>query len=98
MMADECLEMGAKSPGSRGGSPVMRHAYLEGVDEVAERAVAAGAEVVRLLQASSTESGPASSRIPSDIPGMSPPTSRTLRRKNSNVALRRWVKAGIPSP
>jgi PhnB protein len=28
----------------------MRHAYLEGVDEVAERAVAAGAEVVRLLQ------------------------------------------------
>ena len=37
MMADECLEMGAKSPGSRGGSPVMRHAYLEGVDEVAER-------------------------------------------------------------
>lgn len=50
MMVDECLEMGAKSPGSRGGSPVMRHAYLEGVDEVAERAVAAGAEVVRPLQ------------------------------------------------
>jgi PhnB protein len=50
MMADEHPEMGAKGPGGFGGSPVMIHVYLEEVDKVAERAVAAGAEIVRPLQ------------------------------------------------
>jgi PhnB protein len=50
MLADEHPEMGVRGPGAYGGSPVMLHVYLEAVDEVVERAVAAGAEVVRPLQ------------------------------------------------
>lgn len=43
---DEFPEQGALSPLSLGGSPVTFHLYVEQVDEVFERAVAAGAEVV----------------------------------------------------
>lgn len=50
MLADEHPEMGVRGPGAYGGSPVMLHVYLEAGDEVVERAVAAGAEVVRPLQ------------------------------------------------
>lgn len=50
MLSDENPEMGAKGPGAYGGSPVMMHLYIEGVDGVVERAVAAGAELVRPVQ------------------------------------------------
>lgn len=50
MLADEHPEMGIQGPKSIGGSPVMIHVYLEGVDEAFDRAVSAGAEVVRPLQ------------------------------------------------
>jgi PhnB protein len=47
MMADEFPEMGVLSPQSLGGSPVGIHIYVQDVDAVAERAVAAGAKLLR---------------------------------------------------
>jgi PhnB protein len=46
MLSDEYPEMGARSPESIGGSPVMIHLYVEDVDTLASQAVAAGATVV----------------------------------------------------
>ena len=45
MLADESPEMGHLSPQSVGGSPVGLMVYLENVDDVFARAVAAGAKV-----------------------------------------------------
>jgi PhnB protein len=50
MLADEYPEMGFRSPQSLGGSPVGIHLYVEDVDSVADRAVAAGATVLRAVQ------------------------------------------------
>ncbi len=47
MLADEHPEMGARGPHSIGGSPVGIHLYIEDVDAVASRAVAAGAKLLR---------------------------------------------------
>lgn len=47
MLADGCEEMGAKDPWMLKGSPVMMHLYVEEVDRFFERAVKAGAKVVR---------------------------------------------------
>jgi PhnB protein len=47
MLADEHPEQGALSPRKLGGSPVMLHVYVEDVDAVVERAVAAGAKLIR---------------------------------------------------
>ena len=47
MLADEFPEMGALSPSSLGGSPVSIHLYVEDVDALADRAVAAGAKMLR---------------------------------------------------
>lgn len=47
MLADEVPEMGHKGPKSLGGSPVSIALYVEDVDAVFDRAVAAGARVVR---------------------------------------------------
>jgi PhnB protein len=47
MLADEHAEIGALSPRTVGGSPVMLMVYVEDVDAVFGRAVAAGAKVVR---------------------------------------------------
>ena len=44
MIADEFPEMGARSPESLGGSPVSIFLYVEDVDDVFRRAVAAGAK------------------------------------------------------
>ena len=49
MLADEHPEMGAKAPGSFGGSPVGLMLYVEDVDARFNRAVAAGAKVHRPL-------------------------------------------------
>ena len=46
MLADECPEMNARSPKSIGGSPVTIHLYVEDVDKVASKAVAAGAKEI----------------------------------------------------
>src|SRR6185503_18707880 len=47
MLADEMPEMGYLSPKSLGGTPVSIMIYVEDVDAVAGRAVAAGAQVLK---------------------------------------------------
>jgi PhnB protein len=44
MLADEHPEMGFRSPLAFGGSPVSLHLYVQDVDAVFERAIAAGAK------------------------------------------------------
>ena len=50
MLADEAPEMGALSPRTIGGSPVMLSVYVEDVDAVFEAALEAGATSVRPLE------------------------------------------------
>jgi PhnB protein len=50
MLADEYPEMDFMAPQARGGSPVHLHLYTKAVDAVVERAVAAGAKVLREVQ------------------------------------------------
>ncbi|HEY6148213.1 MAG TPA: VOC family protein, partial [Thermoanaerobaculia bacterium] len=50
MLADERPEMGARSPGTVGGSPVSIVLYVEDVDKVVARAVAAGAKIERPVE------------------------------------------------
>ena len=47
MLSDEYAEWGVRSPQSLGGSPVSIHLYVEDVDALAARAVAAGATLQR---------------------------------------------------
>lgn len=47
MLADEYPDMGHRSPRTLGGTPVLLHIYVEDVDATVERAVAAGAKIVR---------------------------------------------------
>jgi PhnB protein len=47
MLADEYPEMEFRGLESLGGSPVVIHLYVSDVDQVCERAVAAGAELTR---------------------------------------------------
>lgn len=47
MLADEHPEIQALSPKTIGGSPVSIHFYVEEVDAAVERAVAAGAKLIR---------------------------------------------------
>jgi len=47
MLADEHPEIGALSPKTVGGSPVTLHLYVEDVDAVVAKAVAAGATLTR---------------------------------------------------
>jgi PhnB protein len=50
MLADEFPEMGALSPKSVGGTPVMITVYVEDVDATYERALQAGAKSLRPLE------------------------------------------------
>jgi PhnB protein len=50
MLADENVEMGARSPKSVGGSPVSLLVYVEDVDRIVARAVAAGAKLERPVE------------------------------------------------
>src|SRR5437899_1456204 len=50
MLADEFPEMGARGPQTIGGSPITLYLYVEDVDAVAGRAVAAGAKTVRPVE------------------------------------------------
>jgi PhnB protein len=47
MLADEHPEIGALGPETIGGSPISIHLYVEDVDAVVGRAVAAGAQLTR---------------------------------------------------
>ena len=46
MLSDEYPDMGARSPDSIGGSPVMIHLYVEDVDALVNQAIAAGATLL----------------------------------------------------
>lgn len=50
MMTEESPEMGTKSPLSLGGSPVSLHLYVEDVDSFFDRAVKAGATVIKPIE------------------------------------------------
>lgn len=50
MLADEYPEAGAFSPKTVGGTPVTLHLYVEDVDATVDRAVAAGATLVRPVE------------------------------------------------
>ena len=50
LLTDEYPELGAHSPLQFGGSPMRIHLYVDDVDSFANRAVAAGATLVRPLQ------------------------------------------------
>jgi PhnB protein len=50
MLADECLERGAKSPQAIGGTPVCLHLYVANVDEVFADALAAGAIQIKPVE------------------------------------------------
>src|ERR1044071_2014752 len=47
MLADETLQMGARSPKTIGGSPMLLHLYVSDVDGQFAQAIAAGAIVTR---------------------------------------------------
>jgi PhnB protein len=50
MLADEHPDFGALSPLSVGGSPVNLHLYVDDVDGTVERAVSAGAVILRAVK------------------------------------------------
>ena len=50
MMADEAPQMGALAPPTVGGSPVSLHLYVEDVDAVVARAVAAGGKLLHPVE------------------------------------------------
>ena len=50
MLSDEYPEVGARAPGTLGGSPVSLLLYVADVDQTVERAVAAGATVQRPIE------------------------------------------------
>jgi PhnB protein len=50
MLADEAPQRGARGPHSVGGSPVMLMLYVDDVDAIAKRAIAAGAKLVRPIE------------------------------------------------
>ncbi|MCH7760642.1 VOC family protein [candidate division TA06 bacterium] len=50
MLADESPEMGTRGPQSLGGSPVSILLYVENVDELFTRAIAAGAKALKPVQ------------------------------------------------
>jgi PhnB protein len=72
MLADEHPEIQALSPKTVGGSPVSIHLYVEDVDAAVERAVAAGAKLVRRWQINFTVIVSAGSKTRSAIVGSSP--------------------------
>jgi PhnB protein len=50
MLADEHPEMGARGPGAFGGTPVSLHLYVPDVDATVNKAVAAGAKLLRPVE------------------------------------------------
>ncbi len=50
MLADECPEMGAKSPNAFGGTAASINLYIKDVDTVVEKAVGAGAKIIKEVE------------------------------------------------
>jgi PhnB protein len=83
MLADEHPAMGALAPLTIGGTPVGLHIYVEDVDAVAAKAIAAGAAVKRPSRTSSTATGSARSSTRSGISGTSRPMLRMCHPRRS---------------
>ena len=77
MLADEYPDIGIRSPKAIGGSPVTLSVYVEDVDTASTAPLRQAPSRFGPSSWSSTETGPASSRILSDIAGVSPRTSKT---------------------
>ena len=80
MLADEHPEVGALGPKTVGGTPVSLHVYVEDVDSVFERAIAAGAEVLRPVEDQFYGDRLGASKIRLATTGTSRAMSRTSRR------------------
>jgi PhnB protein len=80
MLADEAPQMGVRGPKAVGGTPVTISVYVDDVDGVVDRAVNAGAKVLRPVEDQFYGDRWGSSKTPSGTAGASPPTSRTCRR------------------
>jgi PhnB protein len=50
MLSDEFPDLGVRCPLALGGTPVTLHVYVEDVDALASRAIAAGAKVLRPVE------------------------------------------------
>ncbi len=50
MLADECPEMNARGPEAHNGSPVSIHLFVKDVDATVEKAVSAGAKLLRPVE------------------------------------------------
>lgn len=50
MLADECPDMDARAPKTYGGSPVCIHFYVENVDKIVKKAIAAGAQLKKPVE------------------------------------------------
>ncbi len=71
MLADEVPQLGILGPKSVGGTTFTLNLYVEDVDEVFDRAIAAGAESRQPPKTSSTATGAPSSWTRSDTNGTS---------------------------
>lgn len=80
MLADEFPEMGARSARTIGGSPVHIYLYVEDVDAVTGRALAAGAKELRPVKDQFYGDRSGSIEDPFGQSGTSPPIRRTCRR------------------
>src|SRR4051794_34970583 len=88
MLSDEYPELGVRSPAqprTLGGTSVTISVYVEDVDDVFDRALQAGATVLRPIQDQFYGAGRERLRIPSGTGGAWQPTLRTSR-------LRRWPR------
>lgn len=50
MLADVCPEMASQSPRSLGGTPVGIHLYIKNVDDIVDKALSAGATLIRPVE------------------------------------------------
>jgi PhnB protein len=96
MLADEHPELGAFSPKTVGGSPVSIHLYVEEVDKMVERAVAAGAKLIRPVADQFYGDRNGGTRTRSATAGSSPRTRRISRwRRSASARRRRGTDRGL---
>jgi PhnB protein len=88
MISDEYPAMGCRGLRTLGGSPVALHLYVEKVDQVAKRAIAAGAKLVHPVEDKFYGDRMGSSRTRSAMSGTSRPTRRTCRPRSCAAAPR----------
>jgi uncharacterized glyoxalase superfamily protein PhnB len=88
MLSDEYPAGGIRSPRTLGGTTFSIHLHADDVDAAFERAVRAGAAIVRPLETSSMASARGCCAIPSVMNGFWAAISKTSRRKKCSAAIR----------